>query len=514
MKSCTTTGEAGGRGSRRHSATWILPALVAGSVGLCALSAKAQEAPLPPPASASNTTSEERADPLVHFPGLGPVPGGWTADVVGARARKTSFDVASKQASLRAAEARVASAVVAFFPRLSGTGSYTRYQDLAQPSLGTLVEPATPVPPGPISPTTPLAAVPLAFTIPLNYWLFQATLTVPLSDYVLRLSQQHAAASRNADAARFDKLASEAEAYSDGRIAFYQYVKAVAQRDVLVQARAVASAHLQDAQNLFRVGRGSNADVLAADANVAAAQLAIDQATEMVGVTEEQLRLAAHAPPNESVSVGEDVITALPQGVYDLVTLKQEAAASRPEIRALLLRAGAEDQAAAVARAAQWPSLAAFGDYVYASPSPRIFVPEERFRGFWDAGLRVTWAMNDVFTGAAAGADGDARALELRAESARLRDAIYAEVTQAVLAMRTADSSVESSAPQLRAAEEAYRARRDLFRLGKGTSVELADAEANLFRARLTVISARVDQRIARIRIEHATGRDVAWRRS
>lgn len=51
------------------------------------------------------------------------VPDGWTADTVGARARKSSFDVAAKDALLRAAEARVASAVVAFFPRLSGLGS-------------------------------------------------------------------------------------------------------------------------------------------------------------------------------------------------------------------------------------------------------------------------------------------------------------------------------------------------------------------------------------------------------
>ena len=136
---------------------------------------------------------------------------------------------------------------------------------------------------------------------------------------------------RRADAALLDRLASEAQVSSDARIDFYQYVKAVAQRDVLMQAKAVARVHLQDAQNLFRVGRGSNADVQAADANVAAAQLAIDQATEMVGVSEQQLRIATHVPPGEPVSIGEDVTGALDHGVYDLAALKQEAAANRPE---------------------------------------------------------------------------------------------------------------------------------------------------------------------------------------
>lgn len=145
---------------------------------------------------------------------------------------------------------------------------------------------------------------------------------------------------------------------------------------------------------------------------------------------------------------------------------------------------------------------------------PRIFLPEDEFHGYWDAGVRATWAINDVFSGTFAGAEQEASAANLRAQSAQVRDAILAEVTQAVLARRTADSSIESSSAQLRAAEEAYRARRDLFRLGKGTSVELADAEADLFRARLAAISARIDQRIAGVRIDHATGRDVAKRAS
>ncbi len=507
----TATQGRGRADAGRSHARRILFALVAASVvALSATDAEAQQ----PPTSPSLPAASESAAPSQSHPDIARVPDGWTADAVGARARKTSFDIAAREATLRAAEARVAAAVVAFFPRLSGVGSYTRYQDLVQPSLGTLVEPTNPAPPGPIGPATPFSAVPLTFTVPLNYWLFEATLTVPLSDYILRLSQQHEAASRNAEAARFDKLASEAKAYSDAKIAFYQYVKTVAQHDVLVQSKAVAAAHLQDAQNLFRVGSASNADALAADANVAAAQLAVDQATEMVGVAEEQLRLATHALPSEQVSIGEDVTIPLPHDAYDVAALKQEAAANRPEIQSLLLGAAAQDKLAAGARAAQWPSISAFGDYVYANPSPRIFIPEEQFHGYWDAGVRVNWAINDVFSGEAAGAEQQAHAAALRAQNGQVLDAIFAEVTQTVLASRTADSSIESSDVQLRAAEEAYRARRDLFRLGKGTSVELADAEANLFRARLAAVSARIDQRIARVRIDHATGRDVARRSS
>ena len=36
------------------------------------------------------------------------------------------------------------------------------------------------------------------------------------------------------------------------------------------------------------------------------------------------------------------------------------------------VHAAAQDQLAAGARAAQWPSVSAFGDYVYVNPCPRI----------------------------------------------------------------------------------------------------------------------------------------------
>jgi outer membrane protein TolC len=65
---------------------------------------------------------------------------------------------------------------------------------------------------------------------------------------------------------------------------------------------------------------------------------------------------------------------------------------------------------------------------------------------------------------------------------------------------------------RLRSAEEAYRARRDLFRYGRGTSVELADSEADLIRASLAAISAGIDKHLAKVRIEHATGRYVIGR--
>jgi len=54
-----------------------------------------------------------------------------------------------------------------------------------------------------------------------------------------------------------------------------------------------------------------------------------------------------------------------------------------------------------------------------------------------------------------------------------------------------------------------HRLRRALFQNGRATSVELTDAETERSRAQLEAISARIDHRIAQVRLAHAAGEDV-----
>jgi outer membrane protein TolC len=88
-------------------------------------------------------------------------------------------------------------------------------------------------------------------------------------------------------------------------------------------------------------------------------------------------------------------------------------------------------------------------------------------------------------------------------------DGLRSEVTATYTAVREADVAVGTTSRGLQAAEESYRIRNELFKVGRATSVELTDAEADLTRARIEAVGARIDQRIARARLEHALGRDV-----
>ncbi|MCC6645475.1 MAG: TolC family protein [Polyangiaceae bacterium] len=461
--------------------------------------------PEPAPPERTNTAEKREARIL-------PRAGGWTADTAASRAKDTSFDVAAKRAAIEAAAAKADQALLQFMPRLAGTARYTRLSSITPPGGFTMVSAlgpdGRPVPPGPVAPGSTLVAAGFRFPVVLDNWLFQASLTVPLSDYLFRASPALTAASRGEDAARLERIATEAKVKADAKVAFYDWVKALGQREVLAQQLEVAGERKRDAEALFKVGKASKADVLAADAALAQGKLAEDQAEELVGLAEAQLRALTQAPDTERIGLGEDVTVPLPPLPVDLAALRQEAVASRPDLRALGASEEALVKSARAVRASQLPRLDAFGDLIHSNPNQRYQPAVKKFHTTWDVGLQVTWSPNDAFSGRAQGAELEANAAKLRAERSRARDAVMVEVTRAALAVRTADASVESTSLGIAAATEAHRVRRELYRAGQATGVELSDAEASLFRAKLSAVAARIDQRVSRVRLDHATGRD------
>ena len=152
--------------------------------------------------------------------------------------------------------------------------------------------------------------------------------------------------------------------------------------------------------------------------------------------------------------------------------------------------------------------LSAFGDGILGNPNPRYIPPSNVWNATWDVGAQVTWSPNDVLTANGNVHDLDARVAAIVANKNATRDNIEVEVTQMLQAVREADFSIESSTRELASAEEAYRVQRELFNNGRGTSTTLADAESDLTRARLDLLNAKVNARTARIRLEHALGRD------
>lgn len=507
------------------------PLALAFALGASGRPAHAQPRPLPPappPMRGGTVTPEARAgaeaETLEARLGAQFAPsGGLTADEVARQASATSFDVRARQAEIEAASAGVDQALYAFFPRLALTASYTRLSPITPPALAlgngysvvAVPDGAGQYTPGPVTnPNAQLAIVqtpPFTFPVILDNYLLNARLTVPLSDYLLRLSQSYSAATRTENAAIHNERATRLKASSDAKVWYYQWVSAklsvVATEQSLVQRRA----QLTDTQRTFQAGTSSRADVLNSEARVADAELLLERQKNAAVLQEERLRTIMHDTSGRAYEIGEDVRLD-PPGIQQqqpaLADAYNEALNQRLELRALDESALSLRDQAKAARAGAWPRLDGIADFVYANPNQRFVPQEERFRATWSLGLQLSWSPNDAATSTATSNIASARAAQTEAQRNALRDALRQEIVGAQNGLRESQVAVDTSARSLTAAEESYRVRRELFRNGRATNLEVTNAENDLLVARLNAINSRVNLRIALVNLDHALGRD------
>jgi outer membrane protein len=484
--------------------------LLGTSVALAAGSAGAQQT-MPPPSAApppAPATADSAAPLPVPTDLVRVQPGGLTSAQAGARAATTSWSAKASMETVRGAAARVDEAWASFLPRLSAIAKYTYLSPLTAPSLGTLIGSNAPLRANEMPPAGSLIAIPLSFPIVLNNFLLQATLTVPISDYFLRIDQNYTAATRSQEAARWDVATARATSAANGQVAYYTWLRARGAVIVAVEALNDQKTHLRDARNQFSVGNASKADVLRAETAVASADLALERAKNLADLSEKQVRVAIHARDDEAMAPGED-LEAPPIPVQgNLKQMTIEALAARPEVKSADANAASAREQATVARAGRYPVLSGFADGIVASPNPRIFPQSTDVVATWDVGAQLVWSPNDVLVANGSAADFESRAAATEANKNTVRDGIEVEVTQNWQAVREADFAIESSTREQASADEAYRVARELFNNGRGTSTTLTDAETDLTRARLDLLNAKADARIARIKLDHALGRD------
>jgi outer membrane protein TolC len=433
--------------------------------------------------------------------------GGLTADEVARRAIQTSPSARGRREELVAAAADVDRALAAYVPRVVVGASYTRLSNTKSDTARAIVV-APGAPAGPLAPGAALVNAPLSFESPLNQYALQASISVPLSDYFLRIGPQHSSARYGAVAAAKRLHAERSKAGADARVNYYDWVRARLNLIVAEQSLSQARAHLADAKTGFDAGTLPNADYLRVESEVAKSELLVASTRNLVELTEEQLRTAMHDTKGGGYRIGEDVRQEAASRLSgNLRELWAEARRSRPELSALDAQRDAQERSAAAQRAAYLPRLELVGSANYSNPNSRVFPQEAEFRGSWDAGARATWTLSDLPDTAARLNGAEARIRAMEADREVVADQIHLQVMAAFQDLAEARIAQETSARRLAAAEESYRTRRLLFQNGRATTVELLDAETDLTRARLEAVGARIDGRVAAVRLAYAIGR-------
>lgn len=511
------------RGSRRSHA-WILGFLFATAPALAQEApAEPEEAPAEPeeapaePAVIEQSTREVPPKPSEELLG---VSGGLTSDEAAKAAAQYTKEADISREDQNVADAQVKKTVFNYAPRVTLTASYTRQSTPEAADTfggGSLV--GTSAPPGPlVVPGDPLFAIDgSAFNFdPLpNQWYLNAGVVVPISDYLLNMSQALSGAKSAKKAAKAQEQAARVNAAANARLAYYDWVRAklkVVEADKSIKR---AQAQLQTLQDLSQAGRIPRADVLRQDAFVANTELGLRQAETQEAIARENLHvmMSGGKGPAPNWSVGEDVTRARPGDevpTADLDRLQQEAIERRLEIQALEQTEYALKQRKYVENTNRYPRVEGFGNLTYANPNPRYFPQENEWNGSWDVGIRMVWTLNDIGSKGSDAQTTRAEIAKIRAQKQKLKDALRAEILAAHRGVQEAHLAQASAQRGLESAEASYEDRVKLFRAGKATSFDVLDAETTLVTARLNVIEAFVALRMARVRLDHALGRDVS----
>ncbi|HTJ46230.1 MAG TPA: TolC family protein [Kofleriaceae bacterium] len=453
----------------------FVPAFTALAIALGAAPAFAQKAaPAPAP------DYEKELGALVG------ISGGLTADQAAERAAKVSPDVRRKIAELGSARALVDQAKVLRIPRLDGTLRYTRLSPVTlMPPLDTIIK-----------------------IIP-NQWNADAQLSVPISDYFVRIPYVVDVADASVVMVHLGEQTAALNAALEARVAYYEWARARLQVVVAERLVAQVGATVEQLSALVSVQRASRADLLRLQAQKAQADLALVQTKDALAIREEQLRILIGAEPEEQLAIGEDVRGDVPipaLGKPD--DLAREALGRRLETKIIAANEDLLTRTAQSQKADRYPRLSAFAQANYDKPNQRAFGSSD-LELTWAVGAQITWSPNDMLLADTKIDDTEAKIRALGADRQRLADGIRAEVTSYVQQVDIARQALINTQQALAAAEESYRVRRELLDAERVTAVELVDAETELTRARIAAIDARIDLRIALARLAHALGQDV-----
>lgn len=423
-----------------------------------------------------------------------------TADAVAAKAVATAPSIARARAAGDRAREVADAAMWAVYPRLDLQASYARLSD-NDPSEFEFTG------------TDPVTGAPATFagtqpTPLLDQYGLQARLSYPLTDLFFQILPRYRAAQETADVEGWNEKARAREVDLQAREAFYEYARARAALEVARSGLAQSEAQRRDVAALVTGGTLARVELLRADAQVAAARVTIARAEGSVAIARTTLRSLLHEESEAEIGVAEDLLAPAPAITESKAQLLAQALHERSELRSLRSLAQAQEETVSANEGEKLPDLSLDAVYDLGNPNlQRGSSFQREWIGSWALMGILRWSPNDfVVAGARAGASRAERTQTL-ADVAALEDALRREVARAYEDHQAAQAALEAAKVGITAAEESYRVRREQFRAGAAVATDVVYAEADLRRARLELVNAAIDIRIARARLNRALER-------
>jgi outer membrane protein TolC len=272
------------------------------------------------------------------------------------------------------------------------------------------------------------------------------------------------------------------------------------------EAQRTANAQLAQVQASVRAGYLTESDQLDAQARVAATGRALASAKAGVEIADAALRTILGAEDGPVFGIAEPVLDNDQAPLEAADVLLARALQQRPEVAGLLLTSQAQSAAIDANAASAYPHLALIAGANYANPNRYVIPPRERFDPSWHVGAALTWSPNDAVISSHTVSNLEGQAEATRAQLDELRRGLTLEIRRSLAQLKAAREAYNSAETSSNAAEAAYQSRLAQLNAGHSTSADLLLAETQLDQARLAILDAAIELRLARTNLNYATG--------
>lgn len=394
----------------------------------------------------------------------------WTLDDVVRMALAKHPLVARADAETRAAEARRGQAKSAYYPTVGIEAEYARRRTFsAQPGTSGRSEEES----------------------------VEGTLTQVLADFGRRsASLDRAGALR--DASRESARSVRQEVAFAAKVAYFDMLRAgrilSVQKDTVAQRESLVTR----SRAFYDAGIRARIDVARSEANLYDARAALasaESALKVARITLQQ-RMGIDWPTDYELSYTESA-AGIGGGLAGWIL---EAEGNRPELKELLARERAAENAVSAARAGRNPVLSAAGSYGYSADEPPL-------RQNYDVSVQLALPVFTGFLVREQIAEADALLASARAAVTDERRAVRLEVEQAALAVQETTARIEARRKEKEASDENLRLATARYEVGAGDIIEMIDAQVQAARSDTSLVEALYDREVAAARLLRAIGR-------
>jgi outer membrane protein TolC len=407
-------------------------------------------------------------------------------------AEATAPELSETRSAIDESEAVTARTRVGLAPRLDLSAAYSRIGGFDDGTINA----------GPGGPS-------IGIEVPRNRYGLRARASYPVTKVVTEVLPTLRSARAREEAERLSHRSAVREVRLRAVTAFYGYVEARGRVAVSRASVEQARQQLEQAERSVRAGRSVRADVDAARARLARAEDEQARASGALAVQRTSLEALIGLEAEPEFAVATSLAPAGSGPLEDDELLVRRARSQRAEVRALEDAIGAQAEREAAASGQLYPQLVVYGQTDYARPNPNVVPPEDEFQPSWEVGAQVTWSPNDFASGRRRARQNAAARRGLEAQLERLQRAVRVEVQQAYERVRQSKASMRAAEAGLEAAEEAYRARRARLAAGQAVITDVLLADAEVTRARLSLLRAQTELRVARAELARAVGEPV-----